>query len=54
MSVQLNASRHKKPRVLLKTMTVEALTKLANDKSAGKGKQRQKAQNELVQRGLSW
>lgn len=54
MSVQLNASRHKKARVYLHQMNVDDLTKLANDKSAGKGKQRQKAQNELVKRGLSW
>lgn len=54
MAVQLTSSRSKKARVYLHQMDADALIKLANDKSAGKGKQRQKAQNELVKRGLTW
>ncbi len=54
MAIQLQSHRHKRGRVYMYQLPVDKLTQLANATGSGTGKQRQKARNELVRRGLSW
>jgi len=52
MTIQLKSTRSKNPRIYMHLIDHVKLIQLANNMGSGMGKQRQKAQNELVRRGF--
>lgn len=52
MAIQLKATRGKNKRTYMHLIDPATLIQLANNNGSGMGKQRQKAQNELVKRGF--